>query len=139
MDSLSAGVVAWCAFALGCGGLIKGALGVGTPLLTVPMMAFVLPPQVAVAVMALPVVMANVWQYVGAPKSQPVARDFLPAGVAMVVGSTLGTEILVTFDERLLLIVVGLLVIAFTMLQVSPLKFSIGPRAYAAVAVRLRR
>ena len=57
-----AGVLAWCALAVACGGLIKGALGVGTPLLTVPMLAMVLPPQHAVAVMAVPVVVANLWQ-----------------------------------------------------------------------------
>jgi len=54
-------VIAWCAFALFCGGLIKGTLGVGTPLLTVPLMALVLPAQMAVILMAVPVVVANVW------------------------------------------------------------------------------
>ena len=56
-------IVAWCFFALCCGGFIKGALGVGTPLLTVPMMAQVLPPQMAIAIMAVPVVVANLWQF----------------------------------------------------------------------------
>ena len=55
-------IVCWCGVALFFGGLIKGALGVGTPLLTVPLMALVLPPQMAVVLMAVPVVVANLWQ-----------------------------------------------------------------------------
>ena len=35
MPELDLPVVLWCAFALALGGTIKGALGVGTPLLTV--------------------------------------------------------------------------------------------------------
>ena len=62
IESMGISVLAWCALAMLCGGLIKGALGVGTPLLTVPMLAMVLPPQQAVAIMAMPVIVANLWQ-----------------------------------------------------------------------------
>ncbi|MGB7302555.1 MAG: sulfite exporter TauE/SafE family protein [Burkholderiaceae bacterium] len=121
-------ILLWCAFALWCGGLIKGALGVGTPLLTVPMMAFVLPPQVAIAIMAFPVVIANVWQFIQAPKSTGVIKDFLPAGLAIAVGSAIGTRILVSLDERVLLITVGFFVIVFTLLQGSRHRFQIEQR-----------
>ena len=47
-------------------------LGVGTPLLTVPMMALVLPPQMAIAIMAIPVVVANLWQFAQAERSGAV-------------------------------------------------------------------
>jgi len=64
-------IILWCSFALACGGLIKGTLGVGTPLLTVPLMALVLPAQSAVTLMALPVVVANLWQAFSAPNIKP--------------------------------------------------------------------
>ena len=118
-------MLAWCAFALFCGGLIKGALGVGTPLLTVPMMAFVLPPQIAIVIMALPVVVANVWQFINAPKEKGIVRDYLPAGLAIAVGSAIGTKILVSIDEKLLLILVAVLVALFTVLQGSRYRFGI--------------
>jgi uncharacterized membrane protein YfcA len=121
-------VLLWCAFALACGGLIKGALGVGTPLLTVPMMAFALPPQVAIAIMAVPVVVANGWQFIQAPKASGVVRDFLPAGLALALGSAIGTRILANIDERVLLITVGILVFVFTLLQGSRYRFEVGPK-----------
>ena len=75
------GVVAWCFLALALGGFIKGALGVGTPLLTVPMMALVLPPQMAVAIMAIPVVVANLWQFAQSGRPREAVRRFWPAFV----------------------------------------------------------
>ncbi|MGI9311415.1 MAG: sulfite exporter TauE/SafE family protein [bacterium] len=111
--------LAWCALALACGGLIKGALGVGTPLLTVPLMALVLPPQTAVMVMALPVVAANLWQAARAPRVDHVVARFWPTFAAILVGTWIGIGILARIDERALLIVVGVAVIGFAALQGS--------------------
>lgn len=118
-EAYGTGIIAWCFFALWCGGFIKGALGVGTPLLTVPMMALVLPPQMAIAIMAIPVVVANLWQFAQAERSMGVIRNFWPAFVAILIGTWIGVNILAVIDETTLLIVVGIAVIAFAILQVS--------------------
>ena len=112
-------IVAWCFFALCCGGFIKGALGVGTPLLTVPMMALVLPPQMAIAIMAIPVVVANLWQFAQAERSTAVVARFWPTFVAILVGTWVGVKILSVIDEKTLMILVGIAVIAFALLQGS--------------------
>ena len=127
-DNLSVDILLWCTFALACGGLIKGTLGVGTPLLTVPLMALVLPAQSAVTLMAMPVVVANLWQATKAPDIKSVIRRFWPAAVALLCGTMIGTQILTVLDERLLLILVGVCVIAFTLLQISAFKLQLGPR-----------
>jgi uncharacterized protein len=119
LTELEIWVIVWCAFALGCGGLIKGALGVGTPLLTVPLMALVLPVQLAVALMAIPVVMANSWQAVQADRTKTVLGRLWPAFIAVFVGTWIGVEILVSIDERALLLVVGVAVIVFALVQGS--------------------
>ena len=112
-------VLVWCFFALLCGGLIKGTLGVGTPLLTVPLMALVLPAQTAVALMAIPVVIANAWQVTQAKHVTAVVSRFWPAFIAVLIGTYIGVRILSTIDERGLLLLVGVVVIAFTLLQGS--------------------
>ena len=116
-------IIVWCFFALGCGGFIKGALGVGTPLLTVPMMAIVLPPQMAIAIMAIPVVVANLWQFAQAERSTAVVRRFWPTLVGILIGTWIGVKILSIIDEHTLLIVVGIAVVAFAMLQGSSYRF----------------
>jgi uncharacterized membrane protein YfcA len=112
-------IIAWCFFALTCGGFIKGALGVGTPLLTVPMMALVLPPQMAIAIMAIPVVVANLWQFSQVERSTAVAGRFWPAFTGILIGTWIGVKILSIIDEKTLMIVVGIAVIAFAILQGS--------------------
>ena len=119
-------IIAWCAFALFCGGLIKGTLGVGTPLLTVPMMTLVLPVQHAVALMAMPVVVANLWQASQAPNIRSILSRFWPAAVALLFGTFAGSHILSIINEQLLLLIVGSLVIVFTALQFSSYKLTLG-------------
>ncbi len=117
-DELPLLTLVWCGLALLCGGLIKGTLGVGTPLLTVPLMALVLPPQIAVTLMAIPVVVANLWQILHAPNLWNTLSRFWPAATALVLFTGIGTSILSTIDEQLLLLVVGVSVIGFSLLQV---------------------
>jgi len=121
-------VIAWCFFALACGGFIKGALGVGTPLLTVPMMAQVLPPQMAIAIMAVPVVVANLWQFAQTERSSAIIGRFWPTFVAILVGTWFGVKILSVLDETTLLIVVGVAVIAFSLLQGSRFRLHLPDR-----------
>jgi hypothetical protein len=121
-------IVAWCFFALCCGGFIKGALGVGTPLLTVPMMAQVLPPQMAIAIMAIPVVVANLWQFAQAERSRAVVTRFWPTLVAILIGSWIGVKILSIIDEKTLLILVGAAVITFALLQGSKFRLHLPDR-----------
>jgi len=121
-------IVAWCFFALCCGGFIKGALGVGTPLLTVPMMAQVLPPQMAIAIMAVPVVVANLWQFSQAERSRAVVARFWPTLIAILIGSLVGVKILSVIDEKTLLVLVGAAVIAFALLQGSRFRLHLPDR-----------
>jgi uncharacterized membrane protein YfcA len=121
-------IVAWCFFALACGGFIKGALGVGTPLLTVPMMAQVLPPQMAIAIMAIPVVVANFWQFAQAERSTAVMARFWPTFVAILIGTWVGVKILSIIDEKTLMILVGAAVIAFAILQGSKFRLHLPDR-----------
>ena len=121
-------ILAWCFFALCCGGFIKGALGVGTPLLTVPMMAQVLPPQMAIAIMAIPVVVANLWQFAQAERSTAVISRFWPTFIAILAGTWVGVKILSVIDEKTLLVLVGVAVIAFALLQGSRFRLHLPER-----------
>jgi len=127
LEEFDALVIAWCAFALFCGGLIKGTLGVGTPLLTVPLMALVLPAQMAVILMAVPVVVANVWQAFKAERLQAAAVRFWPSFVTILLGTYLGVTILAMINEQALLLVVGAVVIASAIWQGSSYRLNLKP------------
>ncbi len=133
IPDLSPASIAWCALALLCGGLIKGLLGVGTPLLTVPMLALVLPAQLAVVLMAIPIVIANIWQTVKAPQLPNLIRPLAPTAIALMVGGHIGSAVLNSIDERTLLITVGMIIIAFTAQQTTRFQFSI-PERFKVIA-----
>lgn len=120
-------IVGWCGVALFFGGLIKGALGVGTPLLTVPLMALVLPPQMAVVLMAVPVVVANVWQAFKAEQIRSAVSRFWPPFLTILIGTYFGVAILADIDDRSLFIVVGVIVISAAFFQGSSFKFHLTP------------
>lgn len=56
----------WLLFlaALLAGGLVKGALGVGLPLVAVPLLSLGMPPHLAIALLVVPVLASNLWQAV---------------------------------------------------------------------------
>ncbi len=121
-------VIAWCTLALVLGGTIKGTLGIGTPLLTVPMMAMVLPVHLAVTLMAVPLVLANGWQALHAGNGRYVARRFWPVFAAILAGTYAGAKILSVIEAAPLLITVGALVLAFTVLQYAQPDLRLPPR-----------
>ena len=98
-------------------------------------MALVLPAQSAVTLMALPVVVANLWQAFSAPNIKSIVGRFWPVAAAIITGTIIGTRILSIIDERLLLFVVGICVIAFTLFQTSSFKLQIGSRLVLPVGI----
>jgi uncharacterized membrane protein YfcA len=69
--------------------------------------------------MAIPVVVANLWQFAQAGKSGAVVKRFWPAFLAILIGTWIGVNILASLDDRTLLIVVGIAVIVFAIMQGS--------------------
>jgi len=55
-------VAAVCTAAIICGGVIKGTLGVGLPLLAVPVMSLFISSTQAIALVSVPVLVSNIWQ-----------------------------------------------------------------------------
>ncbi len=53
-----------CILAFMLGGVVKGTLGVGLPLLAVPLMSMVIPSPRAIGLVAVPVLLSNVWQMI---------------------------------------------------------------------------
>lgn len=86
-------------------------------------MALVLPPQLAVVVMAIPIVAANLWQFALADHSVAVVKRFWPVFISILIGVLLGAKILSGIDEQTLFVIVGVAVIGFALVQVSSFRF----------------
>lgn len=118
----------WCLFALTCGGLIKGTLGVGTPLLTVPMLTLVMPVQSAVVLMACPIVIANLWQSAQGLNWRATLLRFAPIAITLIVCAYFGSRILAVIDDQILLILIGVVVLIITTQQATQYRLVIPVR-----------
>lgn len=68
----------WLLFltALLAGGLVKGALGVGLPLVAVPLLSLGMPPHMAIALLVVPVLASNLWQALEGGRLLPSLQRF---------------------------------------------------------------
>lgn len=77
--------------ALGLGGVVKGALGLGLPLVTVPALAAFLGVPHALAVMMVPLVLTNAWQVWHVRGDRAGTRFLVPLIGLGMVGVAIGT------------------------------------------------
>jgi uncharacterized membrane protein YfcA len=85
----SAALLAAVAGAFVLGGLVKGLLGVGLPLVIVPLLALVIPSPKAIALMGIPIVLSNVWQAADSGHVGSALRRFGPLLAALAVSTAI--------------------------------------------------
>lgn len=117
MDSLA--VIASIAAALFLGGTVKGAIGFGVPLVSLPLMAAVVDVRTALALLTMPIVFSNAWQAFQGGVSGQIMRRFWSLLLAMTVGCALGVLLIVQLEERYFFLAIGVIVIAFVVANAS--------------------
>jgi hypothetical protein len=100
-------------------GIVKGVIGIGLPLITIPALSFFVGVPQAIAIMSLPILITNGYQAFTNPELPGAARRFWPLMAALVAGVLLGASLLVALEERTLYAVLGVAVIAFGLLNLA--------------------
>jgi uncharacterized protein len=121
------------------GGVVKGALGVGLPLVLVPLTAQFLDLPVAVALLTVPMVVTNIGQALEGGRTAAAVRRLLPILGTLVLGTLIGAHLLVSVDRRTLDIIVGTaFVLLATMLLCLPrIRIGAGAECWASPLVGL--
>ncbi|MFN7086103.1 MAG: sulfite exporter TauE/SafE family protein [Burkholderiales bacterium] len=122
-------VLAACAAAMIAGGLVKGVVGIGLPLVALPVMASFVPLHKAIALLILSSFVTSVWQSFHGGRFVASARRFWPLLAGIVVGVATSVRALATFDIRLLNLILGAIVTLFASLLSRQLVFAVAPRA----------
>ncbi|MGR3571919.1 sulfite exporter TauE/SafE family protein [Brevirhabdus sp.] len=126
MIELDAHAVMVIFVALAAGGILKGALGLGAPLVAVPVMASFFDVRLAVVLMVLPNLATNIWQ-LWLFRKEPVPRRLAWIfAVSGGLGAFAGTVLLATLSAGLLMHLVAFAVLAFIALRVAKPDFAIG-------------
>src|SRR5438128_12435604 len=84
------------------GGSAKGALGIGLPLISVPLTAQFLDLPVLIGLLTVPMIATNIGQAFEGGGTMPVVRRLWPMMTALVLGTFAGAHMLISFDRHLL-------------------------------------
>ena len=110
------------------GGTLKGFAGMGLPLVTVAVLTFAFGLPNAVALMTVSGLVTNLWQAVGGRRTKEAFVRILPFTLACCLFVWFGTGILVSFDERILVATLGVLLAAYASLAIAGWSATIDPR-----------
>ena len=121
-------MLAAAAAALLAGGLAKGILGVGLPMIALPLLYTSIPIREAVALMYGPVLVMNVWQTFQGGYFATALKKYWPMMAAVAAGTWLGAKTLVGIDPKTLQIVVGATVILFSSVNLLQPKIVLPPQ-----------
>jgi uncharacterized membrane protein YfcA len=120
-------ILAACAFA--AGGTVKGAFGFGLPLVSVPLLAMLMPPPTAIALMLVPVISANFVQAFQGGYYRSALRRFWPFFITMTAATLVAVQFLATFDPKTTSIALGGIIILFSLYQLWSPRFEVPRRA----------
>jgi hypothetical protein len=71
-------------------GMVKGVIGMGLPTVAMGLLALVMPPVQAAALLVVPSLVTNVWQLVAGPSFIALLKRFATMMVAVCVGTSAG-------------------------------------------------
>jgi uncharacterized membrane protein YfcA len=100
-------LLAAAAAALLAGGLVKGIIGIGTPLVVIPVLTIFVDVKLAVQLMALPLFLSNVFQGFRGRDTLAVIGRLAPATIGLAGGIVAGVMLAGKFPDAVLLVVAG--------------------------------
>jgi uncharacterized protein len=106
-------------------GTVKGTLGIGLPLVAVPLLATVLDLPTAVALMVVPVLTSNIIQAFQGKRKIATLRRFFPLLLALILGTVIAAQFLSSVDLRTGSLVLGVIVVLFSLSQLVRVQFEI--------------
>jgi uncharacterized membrane protein YfcA len=100
--------------ALLAGGIVKGVISLGLPLVALPLLMFVVDVKAAIALLMVPMIVSNILQAVEGPGTVALLRRFTPLLLALAVGTLIGTALFAALDTKSLQLTIGPLAILFS-------------------------
>ena len=97
------------------GGIVKGSVGIGMSMFSVPIIAFILPPTKAMMLLCFPVVFTNFLQM--DIKKGVGSLRFLPMFLALFIGLFIGGKLILNLSLNYISISIALVIIIFTSLN----------------------
>jgi hypothetical protein len=131
----SVAILAFAGFAFVLAGFVKGVLGQGLPTVAVGLLALIMSPGEAAALIVIPALLTNIWQGWFGPSLWPLIRRLWPTLLASFVGTFVATwaglGLLTPEAAALARKALGVALMIYGALGVSRIRLQVPPRAEA--------
>ena len=129
MDGFSIGapldIIALAILTFLLAGLVKGVIGLGLPSIAIGLLALMMSPAQAAAIMIFPSLVTNVWQMLVGPHLMPMLRRLWTLLVGSVIGTWLGGGILTSANSRIAALGLGLALIVYAVIGLAAVRFAV--------------
>jgi len=125
----SAGIILACFLWLFAGGAVKGLVGLGLPVVGMPLLTLTLQLKTAIAILVVPLVTSNLSQSFEGGLFRWTLKRFWPTLTALFITAAVSTQALVALPERTLFTVAGTAIIVLPLITYFYPELRIGPSA----------
>ncbi len=109
-------------------GFVKGVIGMGLPAVALAVLAMVITPAQAAALLIAPSLVTNVWQMLAGPHFLALVRRLATMLIGVCAGAWLGAGILTGPNVRVAALGLGLSLVVFGLFGLSNIRFVISRR-----------
>ncbi len=110
-------------------GMVKGAIGLGLPTVSIALMGIWLVAADAAAILVLPAILTNIWQMLNGPYLVRVLKRLWPMLSALTVCTVLGSVVITGAGGRLLPVFLGSILIVYALLDLCGIGWSMSRRS----------
>jgi uncharacterized protein len=106
-------------------GIVKGVTGLGLPTVSMGLLAVVMTPLQAAALVVLPTFLTNVWQLVAGPSLKPIALRLWPMMAAVCLGTWAGAGLMTGSYSRYGTLFLGAILLIYALITLASLHIKI--------------
>jgi uncharacterized protein len=128
LDFEQASIMAAVVCSLILAGLLKGIIGVGMPIVTLPLLSLFINIKSAAMLLSMPLIFSNLPQALEGGKTGRCLMQLMPVMLGMIPGLFLGVRILLALDASVAKIMAGLVLMGVGGLTLFAPKLQIQPR-----------
>ena len=104
------------------GGIVKGSVGIGMSMFSVPLIAFILPPTKAMMLLCFPVIITN---FIQMDIKRGISNyRFFPMFITLFIGILVGGKLILNLDLKTISITIALTIIVFTFINILGLNLN---------------
>lgn len=110
-------------------GIVKGMIGLGLPTVAVALLGLALPPAEAAALLVVPSLATNLWQFAAGGRLAALLRRLWPLLLGIAAGTWAGSGLIAGGEGETMSAVLGVTLIAYAILGLAMPQLRVSPRA----------